>query len=52
LAFDVQDVDQALAQLKAQGVEAAMEPFDEGEGRLAFVTDSLILTAAILSVLS
>jgi lactoylglutathione lyase len=39
LAFDVEDVDKALAQLKAQGVEVAMEPFDEGEGRLAFVKD-------------
>jgi len=39
LAFDVDDVDQALAELRNQGVEVAMEPFDEGEGRLAFVKD-------------
>ena len=39
LAFDVEDVEKALAQLKAEGVEVAMEPFDEGEGRLAFVKD-------------
>jgi len=39
LAFDVDDVDRALADLKEQGVEVAMQPFDEGEGRLAFVKD-------------
>ena len=39
LASDVEDVEKALAQLKAENVEVAMGPFDEGEGRLAFVKD-------------
>ena len=39
LASDVEDVEKALAQLKAENVEVAMEPIDEGEGRLAFVKD-------------
>jgi len=39
LAFDVDDVDQALTELKAQGVDVAVEPFNEGNGRLAFVKD-------------
>jgi len=39
LAFNVEDVDQALAELKAQGVDVAMEPFNEGDGRLAFIKD-------------
>jgi lactoylglutathione lyase len=39
LAFEVEDVDSALAKLGAQGVEVAMQPFDEGRSRLAFVMD-------------
>ncbi|MGA2462247.1 MAG: VOC family protein [Candidatus Bathyarchaeia archaeon] len=39
LAFTVEDVDAALAELKSQGVEVAMEPFNEGSGRLAFIKD-------------
>jgi lactoylglutathione lyase len=39
LAFEVEDVDAALAELRSQGVEVAMEPFNEGSGRLAFVKD-------------
>jgi lactoylglutathione lyase len=39
LAFEVEDVDEALIELRSQGVEVAMEPFNEGNGRLAFVKD-------------
>lgn len=39
LAFNVSDVDQALADLRNQGVEVAMESFNEGSSRLAFVKD-------------
>jgi lactoylglutathione lyase len=39
LAFQVPDVDAALAQLRKEGVEIALEPFNEGNGRLAFVKD-------------
>jgi len=39
LAFQVPDLDAALAELRGQGVEVAMEPFNEGNGRLAFVKD-------------
>lgn len=39
LAFRVTDVDAAFAELRSQGVEVALEPFNEGNGRLAFVKD-------------
>jgi len=39
LAFEVNDVDRALAELRSQGVEVTMEPFNEGNSRLAFVKD-------------
>jgi len=39
LAFRVRDVDKYLAELRAEGVEVAMEPFNEGRSRLAFVKD-------------
>ena len=39
LAFVVADVDAALAELRSQGVEVAMEAFNEAESRLAFVKD-------------
>jgi glyoxylase I family protein len=39
LAFEVEDVDEAVAELKAQGVEVAIAPMNEGNGRLAFVKD-------------
>ena len=40
LAFDVEDVDSVVAELRSQGVEVAMEPFDEGQrSRLAFIKD-------------
>lgn len=39
LAFRVQDVDKYLTKLKAQGVEVAMEPFNEGRCRLAYIKD-------------
>jgi len=39
LAFEVQDVDAALSELRSQGVEVAMEPFNAGNSRLAFVKD-------------
>ncbi len=39
LAFEVQDVDEALTELRTQGVEVALEPFNEGGGRLAFIMD-------------
>lgn len=39
LAFSVEDVDAVVAELRRQGVEVAMEPFNEGNGRLAFVKD-------------
>lgn len=39
LAFEVEDVDSVLAELKAERVEVAMEAFDEGRSRLAFVKD-------------
>jgi len=31
--------DKDLAELRSQGVEVAMEPFNEGQGRLSFVKD-------------
>ena len=37
LAFDVDDVDEAVEGLRAQGIEVALEPFNQGKGRLAFV---------------
>lgn len=39
LAFEVKGVDEALAELRSQGVEVTMEPFNEGNSRLAFVKD-------------
>ena len=40
LAFDVEDVDSAVAELRSEGVEVALEPFDEGQrSRLAFIKD-------------
>lgn len=39
LAFEVEDVDSVLVELRAQGFEVAMEPFDEGRSRLAFIKD-------------
>lgn len=39
LAFEVDDVDIALAELRSSGVEVAMEAFNEGRSRLAFVKD-------------
>ena len=39
LAFRVPDVDAAFDELKSHGVEVALEPFDEGNSRLAFVKD-------------
>jgi len=39
LAFDVQDVDKSIAELRSQGVIVALEPFDEGRSRLAFIKD-------------
>ncbi len=39
LAFSVEDVEAAVAELRSRGVEVAMEPFNEGNGRLAFVKD-------------
>jgi lactoylglutathione lyase len=39
LAFVVEDVDAAVAELRSLGVEVAMEPFNEGGSRLAFVKD-------------
>ena len=39
LAFHVDDVDAALADLRGHGIEVAMEPFNEGNSRLAFVKD-------------
>jgi len=39
LAFEVNDVDVALAELRSCGVEVAVEPFNEGGSRLAFVKD-------------
>lgn len=39
LAFEVPDADEALEELKVSGVEVAMEPFNEGKSRLAFVKD-------------
>jgi lactoylglutathione lyase len=39
LAFRVRDVDAAIIELKRNGVVVAMEPFDEGHGRLGFIED-------------
>jgi lactoylglutathione lyase len=39
LAFEVEDVDLAFADLVNQGVEVALIPFNEGNGRLAFIKD-------------
>lgn len=39
LAFAVENVDQAVTELKSQGVKVVMEPFNEGSGRLAFIED-------------
>jgi len=39
LAFVVGDVDQAYSDLLAKGAKPLVPPFDEGEERLAFVTD-------------
>ncbi len=39
LAFEVTDVDDAVSELRNEGVEVALEPFNEGNGRLAFVKD-------------
>jgi lactoylglutathione lyase len=39
LAFEVEDVDTAVAELKARGVVVCMEPFDEGHSRLGFIQD-------------
>ncbi len=39
LAFQVDDVDSAVAELRADGVEVVIAPFNEGDSRLAFVKD-------------
>ncbi len=39
LAFEVTDVDEAVSELRNEGVEVALEPFNEGNSRLAFVKD-------------
>ncbi len=39
LAFEVDDAGKALAELKAEGVEVALEAFNEGHSLLAFVKD-------------
>jgi lactoylglutathione lyase len=39
LAFRVDDVDKAVAELRFVGVEVVVAPFNEGDSRLAFVKD-------------
>ncbi len=39
LTFRVPDVNAAFVELRSQGVEVAIEPFNEGNARLAFVKD-------------
>jgi len=39
LNFDCDDVDSEIEKLRAEGVKTMIEPFDEGDSRLAYVED-------------
>jgi catechol 2,3-dioxygenase-like lactoylglutathione lyase family enzyme len=49
LNFDCDDVDQEIERLRGEGVKVVIEPFDEGDSRLAYVEDPDGITVQLQS---